>query len=75
VDEDGIDAEPGAGGEGLSGELEEDSFVHVRLKYRMGEAWNRQQPVSRAARFQLFGLEPGTGDGGGDRGFLRCAAE
>ncbi len=37
VDEDGVDAETGACGEGFSGELEEDSFVHVRSKYRMLE--------------------------------------
>jgi len=36
VDKDGVDAETGAGGEGLSGEFEEDSFEHVRFKYRMG---------------------------------------
>jgi hypothetical protein len=36
VDEDRIDAEAGACCEGFSGELEEDSFVHVRTKYRMG---------------------------------------
>jgi hypothetical protein len=34
VDEDCVDAEAGAGGEGFSGELEEDAFVHVRTKYR-----------------------------------------
>jgi hypothetical protein len=38
VDEDGVDAEACAGGEGFSGELEEDSFVHVWDKYRMGLA-------------------------------------
>ena len=35
VNEDGIDAETCACGEGFSGELEEDSLVHVRSKYRM----------------------------------------
>jgi hypothetical protein len=34
VNEDSVDAEAGAGGEGFSGELEEDAFVHVRCKYR-----------------------------------------
>ena len=31
VDEDGVDAEAAAGGQGFSGELEEDSFVHSGL--------------------------------------------
>jgi len=37
VDEDGVDAEAFARGQGFAGDLEEDSFVHVRTKYRMGE--------------------------------------
>jgi len=36
MDEDGVDAEALAGGQGFSRDLEEDSFVHVRTKYRMG---------------------------------------
>jgi hypothetical protein len=36
VDEDGVDAETLAGGQGFSRDLEEHSFVHVRTKYRMG---------------------------------------
>ncbi len=36
VDEDGVDAEAGARGEGFSGELEEDSFVHVRSQVSHG---------------------------------------
>src|SRR5260370_42067186 len=35
VDEDGVDAEALARGQGFSRDLEEDSFVHVRTKYRM----------------------------------------
>ena len=35
VNEDGVDAETRACSEGFSGQLEEDSFVHVRTKYRM----------------------------------------
>jgi hypothetical protein len=31
VDKDGIDTEAFAGGQGFAGDLEEDSFVHVRL--------------------------------------------
>jgi hypothetical protein len=38
VDEDGVDAEALACGQGFSRDLEEDSFVHVRTKYRM-RAW------------------------------------
>jgi hypothetical protein len=37
MDEDGIDAEAFACGQGFSRDLEEDSFVHVRTKYRMGD--------------------------------------
>jgi hypothetical protein len=36
VNENGVDTEASACGQGFSGELEEDSFVHVRSKYRMG---------------------------------------
>jgi hypothetical protein len=36
MDEDSIDAEALARGQGFSRDLEEDSFVHVRTKYRMG---------------------------------------
>src|ERR1039458_7394498 len=36
VNEDGVDAEARACGQGFSGKLEEDSLVHVRSKYRMG---------------------------------------
>jgi len=36
VDEDSVDAEALAGGQGFSRDLEEDSFVHVRSKYRTG---------------------------------------
>ena len=43
VNEDGIDAETRACCEGFSGELEEDSFVHVRTKYRTA-------PEGRSAR-------------------------
>jgi hypothetical protein len=39
VDEDGVDAEAAARGKGFSGELEEDSLVHVSFKYRMAEVW------------------------------------
>jgi hypothetical protein len=35
MDEDRVDAESGAGCEGFSAELEEDSFVHVWSQYRM----------------------------------------
>ena len=38
VDKDGVDAEALACGQGFSRDLEEDSFVHVRTKYRMGGA-------------------------------------
>jgi hypothetical protein len=34
----GVNAEAAACGKGFSGELEEDSLVHVRFKYRMGGA-------------------------------------
>jgi hypothetical protein len=37
VDEDGVDAKSRAGSQGFAGELEENSFVHVRIKYRMGQ--------------------------------------
>jgi hypothetical protein len=36
VNEDGVDAETGAGGQSFAGELEENSFVHVSIKYRTG---------------------------------------
>jgi hypothetical protein len=35
MDKDGVDTKASASGQGFSGELEEDSFVHVRFKYRM----------------------------------------
>jgi hypothetical protein len=35
VNEYRVDAESGARGEGFSREFEQDSFVHVRSKYRM----------------------------------------
>ena len=35
VDEDGVDAEAFTSGQGFAGDFEEDSFVHVRTKYRM----------------------------------------
>ena len=35
VDEDCVDAEAGTCGQSFARELEEDSFVHVRFKYRM----------------------------------------
>jgi predicted cupin superfamily sugar epimerase len=37
VDEDGIDAKTRAGGQGFARELEENSLVHVRIKYRTGQ--------------------------------------
>jgi hypothetical protein len=37
VDEDSVNAETLACSQGFSRDLEEDSFVHVRTKYRMGE--------------------------------------
>ena len=39
VDKYGVDAEAFAGGEGFARYLEEDSFVHVRTKYRMRRRW------------------------------------
>jgi hypothetical protein len=41
VDKDGVDAKTAACGQGFARELEEDSFVHVRTKYRMrsGVRW------------------------------------
>jgi hypothetical protein len=36
VDEYGVDTKASASSQGFSGELEKDSFVHVRFKYRMG---------------------------------------
>jgi hypothetical protein len=39
VNKDCIDAEAAARSQGFSGELEEDSLVHIRLKYRMAAAW------------------------------------
>ena len=35
VNKDGVDAKTTACGQGFAGELEEDSFVHIRTKYRM----------------------------------------
>jgi hypothetical protein len=35
MDEYGVDAETFASGQSFAGDLEEDSFVHVRFKYRM----------------------------------------
>jgi hypothetical protein len=36
VDEDGVDTEATARSQGFARDLEEDSFVHIRVKYRMG---------------------------------------
>jgi hypothetical protein len=44
VDEDGVDAKTLACGQGFSRDLEEDSFVHVRTKYRMEDGGS---PVPR----------------------------
>jgi hypothetical protein len=53
VDEDGIDAEALARGQGFSRDLEEDSFVHIRFKYRMGGG--RGEPAMRLYDFGVSG--------------------
>jgi hypothetical protein len=66
MDEDGVDTEAAAGGQGFTGELEEDSFVHVRVKYRMGfgghgmvtkEMW-RDGRIRRGRRADRIPNEP-----------------
>ncbi len=51
VDEDGVDAEAGAGGQRFAGDFEEDSLVHVRISI----AWGVEGAGRGAGRDQYRG--------------------